>query len=133
MLQRCWEDRRGGPRRCAYRSGHPADARRPPTRLPMTLLVTSAQDAGFARFGTPLWVWAALIATVIALLVADLLLVHRTAHVITLREAAIESAVWISLGLAFGVVLGLWQGGEIAGEYYAGFVIEKSLSIDNVF
>ncbi|HLM18772.1 MAG TPA: TerC/Alx family metal homeostasis membrane protein, partial [Acidimicrobiia bacterium] len=63
----------------------------------------------------------------------DLLVVHRTAHVITLREAAIESAVWILIGLAFGVVLALWQGGAAAGEYYAGFLIEKSLSIDNVF
>jgi tellurite resistance protein TerC len=41
--------------------------------------------------------------------------------------------VWISLGLAFGVVLLVWQGGQAGGEYYAGFLIEKSLSIDNVF
>jgi len=50
-----------------------------------------------------------------------------------MKEAAIESAVWISLGLAFGLVLLGWQGGQAAGEYYAGFLIEKSLSIDNVF
>jgi tellurite resistance protein TerC len=50
-----------------------------------------------------------------------------------LREAAVESAVWISIGLAFGVVLIAWQGGQAGSEYYAGFLIEKSLSIDNVF
>src|ERR1044072_4582057 len=50
-----------------------------------------------------------------------------------MREAAIESAVWISLGIAFGVVVLLWKGGQAGREYYAGFLIEKSLSIDNVF
>ena len=76
---------------------------------------------------------ARLVGAIVVMLIVDLLLVHRTAHVITIREAAIESAVWISLGLAFGVVLLVWQGGQAGGEYYAGFLIEKSLSIDNVF
>src|SRR4051794_28790394 len=67
------------------------------------------------------------------MLVFDLLVVHRTAHVITLREATIESAIWITIGIAFGVVLLAWKGGQAGGEYYAGFLIEKSLSIDNVF
>ena len=58
---------------------------------------------------------------------------HKTAHVITIKEAAIESTIWISIGLAFGVIMFLWQGGQAAGEYYAGFLIEKSLSVDNVF
>jgi tellurite resistance protein TerC len=102
------------------------------TSLPLTL---AASDPGgdFASFDTPLWLWLALVGAIVTMLVVDLLLVHRTAHVITIKEAAIESAVWISLGLAFGLVL-LWsQGGQAAGEYYAGFLIEKSLSIDNVF
>jgi tellurite resistance protein TerC len=98
-------------------------------------MTLAADDATreFVSFHVPLWAWGALIAVIVGLLVFDLLVVHRTAHVITLREAAIESAVWISIGLAFGVVLALWQGGAAAGEYYAGFLIEKSLSIDNVF
>ena len=87
----------------------------------------------FASFAVPLWVWGALVATLAVLLVADLLLVHRTAHAITFKEAAIESAVWISLGLAFAVVLLVWQGTGAAGEYLAGYLIEKSLSVDNVF
>ena len=91
----------------------------------------SSQD--FASFDVPAWVWLALISTIVVMLVVDLLLVHRTAHVISIKEATIESAIWISIGLAFGVVLLVWQGGQAGGEYYAGFLIEKSLSIDNVF
>jgi tellurite resistance protein TerC len=62
-----------------------------------------------------------------------MLLVHRKPHEISLREAIIESAVWITIGLSFGLVILFWQGGQAAGEYYAGYLIEKSLSIDNVF
>ena len=87
----------------------------------------------FASFDVPLWVWAALVAAISAMLVIDLLLVHRTAHVISAKEATIESAIWISIGLAFGLIILAWQGGHAAGEYYAGFLIEKSLSVDNVF
>ncbi|HVE93840.1 MAG TPA: TerC family protein [Acidimicrobiales bacterium] len=87
----------------------------------------------FASLDVPAWAWAALISAIVVMLIVDLLLVHRTAHVISIKEATIESAIWISIGLAFGVLLLLWQGGQAAGEYYAGFLIEKSLSIDNVF
>jgi tellurite resistance protein TerC len=98
-------------------------------------LLAAETDAGttFATFEVPSWVWLALVAAIVGMLVFDLLLVHKTAHVITIKEASIESAIWISIGLAFGVVLLIWQGGQAGGEYYAGFLIEKSLSIDNVF
>jgi len=100
-----------------------------------TMMLAAAEDTTgkFASFDVPLWIWLALITGIVAMLIFDLLLVHRTAHVITIKEAAIESAVWISIGLSFGVVLLIWQGGQAGGEYYAGFLIEKSLSIDNVF
>jgi tellurite resistance protein TerC len=98
-----------------------------------TVLAANASDQSFASFDVPAWAWVALIAAIVVMLVFDLLLVHRTAHVITIREAAIESTIWISLGLAFGLVILAWQGGQASGEYYAGFLIEKSLSIDNVF
>jgi tellurite resistance protein TerC len=97
--------------------------------------LAAAEGAGgeFASFDVPPWAWLSLVGAIVAMLVVDLLLVHRTAHVITIKEAAIESGVWISIGLLFGVVLLIWQGGQAGGEYYAGFLIEKSLSIDNVF
>jgi len=98
------------------------------------LFATSDAAAGdFASFEAPAWAWVALVGVIVVLLVADLLLVHRTAHVISIKEASIESAVWISIGLLFGVVMIVWQGGQAGGEYYAGFLIEKSLSVDNVF
>ncbi len=100
-----------------------------------TLLAAAAAEepARYASFDVPLWVWAAFIGVVIVLLVGDLLLVHRTAHVISLRAAAIESAVWIAIGLGFTLVMLGWHGGQAAGEYVAGYLIEKSLSVDNVF
>jgi tellurite resistance protein TerC len=71
-------------------------------------------------------------AAVAAMLAIDLFL-HRDNHVIGFREAAVWSAVWIAAGLAFGLVLWWWQGSDVAGTYYAGYLIEKALSIDNVF
>ncbi len=94
---------------------------------------TAAGSENFASFHTPVWAWVALIGAITAMLIIDLLLVHKTAHVISIKEAAIESAVWISIGLAFGLVILAWQGGQAGAEYYAGFLIEKSLSFDNVF
>ena len=101
----------------------------------MHLLLAAESGAAhkYVSFDVPLWVWAGFAVLVGALLLVDLLLVHRTAHVITTKEAAIESAVWITIALAFGLVVLAWQGGAAAGEYYAGYLIEKSLSIDNVF
>lgn len=77
--------------------------------------------------------WLALLAIISALLLVDLLIVHRESHEVKTREAAFESAVWISIGLAFGLVVWWGFGGGAASEYYSGYLIEKSLSIDNVF
>ena len=92
-----------------------------------------AAPAEFADIDVPLWGWAALVATIAALLVADLLVVHRRPHAVGFREAAVESSVWIALGLTFTVVVGALFGGDAAGEYITGYLIEKSLSVDNVF
>ena len=81
----------------------------------------------------PLWAWVAVLAVIIAALLVDLLVFHREAHAVPLREAAISSAVWVTLGLAFGAVLLLAYDTQIAGEYFAGYLIEKSLSVDNIF
>jgi tellurite resistance protein TerC len=94
--------------------------------------VLAAADR-FVDLDVPVWAWAALLTTLVVLLVGDLLIVHRRPHAVTFRAAAIESAVWIALGLGFAVVLGWVAGGAAAGEYLSGYLIEKSLSIDNVF
>ncbi|MER7459545.1 TerC family protein [Micromonospora sp. NPDC126480] len=80
----------------------------------------------------PLWGWAA-VGAVIAVMLAVDVLSHRDNHVIELREAITWSAVWITAGLVFGVVVLLWLGGEPAGAYYSGYLLEKALSVDNVF
>ncbi|HTN78389.1 MAG TPA: TerC family protein [Acidimicrobiales bacterium] len=103
--------------------------------LPTQVLASSSDGStgDFVDFHTPLWEWAALLGFITVLLMVDLLVVHRKAHVASTKEAAIESAVWISIGLAFGLIFFAMHGAAAAGEYYAGFLIEKSLSVDNVF
>ena len=104
-----------------------------------SVLAAAASDASsnFVDLDIHTWQWAALIGFITALLMVDLLVVHRKPHEIPFKEAAIESTIWISIGLAFtGVIYaigGSEQGGQAAGEYIAGFLLEKSLSVDNVF
>jgi tellurite resistance protein TerC len=81
----------------------------------------------------PVWAWAAFIAFVIAMLALDVLVLHRKAHEVSLREAGAWSAVWIALGLGFGGLVWAWAGGATAQAYVAGYLIEKSLSVDNIF
>ena len=81
----------------------------------------------------PWWAWAAFAAFVIAVLALDLFVLHRRAHEVSLREAGIWSAVWVAMGLGFGGLLWAWRGSGAAQAYLAGYLIEKSLSVDNVF
>ena len=97
------------------------------------MLAATDPAAEFVSVNVPPWAWAALLVGIGILLLADLLIVHRRPHAVSLREAAIESAVWIALGLSFTAVLALAYGGAAGGEYLAGYLIEKSLSVDNVF
>ena len=101
--------------------------------MSLALISEAANRENFVDFEVPIGIWIAFVAVISALLVIDLLLVHRTAHVITTKEAAIESAIWIALGVSFTGVMWAWHGGDAAGEYISGYLIEKSLSIDNVF
>jgi predicted tellurium resistance membrane protein TerC len=78
-------------------------------------------------------VYVAFAAFVAAMLAVDLLVLHRRADAVPLRAAALSSALWVGLGLGFGLVLWWWQGPSQAGAYYAGYAIEKALSVDNVF
>jgi tellurite resistance protein TerC len=100
-----------------------------------------------------IWLWVAFIAFVLLMLALDLGVFHRKAHVVTVKEALAWSAVWLGLGLAFAVFVyvayeGQWFGlgavadavdglqndGSTATEkYLTGYVVEKSLSVDNIF
>jgi len=81
----------------------------------------------------PLWVWAVFLAFVVAMLALDLFVLHRRAHEVSLREAASWSAVWIIVGLGFSGLVWAWAGSGGAQAYLAGYLIEKSLSVDNIF
>jgi tellurite resistance protein TerC len=96
-------------------------------------VLASEASEHFIDIDVPLWAWLALLAFLAALLAVDLLVVHRHAHEIGTREALVESLVWISIGISFVFVVWGAFGGEAATEYISGYLIEKSLSVDNVF
>ena len=81
----------------------------------------------------PLWAWIALILAVPVLASIDLLLFGRGQTAVPVRKAAVWSAAWVSLGLSFALLMWATQGGTAAGEYLSGYLVELSLSIDNLF
>src|SRR5436190_12285206 len=96
-------------------------------------MLVLAADTDFAQIDAQWWAWVGLFALIFALLLVDLLVFHRRAHAVGTKEAAFESAAWIGIGLSFGLAVWGLYGSQASGEYYAGYLIEKSLSIDNVF
>ena len=97
----------------------------------MFAAVKSPQDK-FVALDIPLWAWVGLFAMIAAMLGIDLFR-HRDDHEPGPKEALVESIVWVAYGLAFSVVIWLSFGGAAFGEYLSGYLIEKSLSVDNVF
>jgi tellurite resistance protein TerC len=87
---------------------------------------------GLDTVGTaPLWI--GFIAFVLLMLALDLGVFHRHAHVIRFREALAWSIVWVALALAFNVLVYMWFGSERALEFLTGYLLEKALSVDNIF
>ena len=97
------------------------------------LLAAGDDKTKFVEVDVAWWHWVVLLGVIVAMLFIDLVVVHKEAHEVHTKEAAIESAVWISCGLAFSLVVWWWFGGAATGEYVSGYLIEKSLSVDNVF
>lgn len=79
------------------------------------------------------WHWVLLGAWFLFLILFDILVVHRRDHSPTLKSSVQQSFVWISLGVALGVVVLIAYGHEAGTQYFSGYLIEKSLSVDNVF
>ncbi len=82
---------------------------------------------------TPPWIWIAFNAFVLAMLMLDLGIMQRRAHAIRIREALLMAGFWISLAIAFNVVVYFWLGPKAAAEFLTGYLIEESLSVDNLF
>ncbi|MCE9521427.1 MAG: TerC family protein [Alphaproteobacteria bacterium] len=83
--------------------------------------------------GKPLWMWASFMSIVVALLAFDLGVLHRDNHTIGVRESLGLSAGYILMGLLFGVWVWSYLGQQSGMEYMTGFVVEKTLALDNVF
>lgn len=77
--------------------------------------------------------WIGFNILIIAMLALDFLIFHRRAHEIKVREALLMSAFWISLALLFNLGIYFWRGSEVALQFFTGYLIEKSLSVDNLF
>jgi tellurite resistance protein TerC len=80
-----------------------------------------------------LWLWVGFNIFVLAMLAVDLFVFHREAHAIRTAEALAWSVIWIVLALIFGVGVYAFMGREAGLEYFAGYLIERALSIDNIF
>jgi len=97
------------------------------------LFASTASTKNFVDIDVPGWAWVALLAFIVGLLLIDLLIIHRKPKELSASRAAVESACWISIGLGFTGVMWWAFGDGAAGEYLSGYLIEESLSIDNVF
>jgi tellurite resistance protein TerC len=83
--------------------------------------------------GTPLWLWLVFMATVLALLAFDLGVLNRKDHEIDVRESLRLSAFYLAAGVLFGLWVWWQRGAESAVNYFTGFLVEESLSLDNIF
>jgi tellurite resistance protein TerC len=81
----------------------------------------------------PIWVWGLTVVVILVMLAVDYVGHVRSPHEPTLRESALWSAGYGGVALVFGLVVWLVWGGELGGQYVAGYVTEKSLSVDNLF
>ena len=79
------------------------------------------------------WVWVAVSAAALAVLALDLIVFHQEERPVGIAEAGAWTLAWLVLALAFGGVLWVWLGSDAAARYVAGYVVERSLSVDNVF
>ncbi len=81
----------------------------------------------------PLWFWIAFHLGVFVVLAIDLVGFNRKAHVVTIKEASIWSVVWVALSLGFNLLVWHLKGTDAAVDFFTGYVIEYSLSVDNIF
>jgi tellurite resistance protein TerC len=81
----------------------------------------------------PFWAWALTIAAIVGMLLFDFVGHVRKPHAPSLRESALWSAAYVGVAILFGLLILWFYGAEYGGEYFAGYITEKSLSVDNLF
>jgi tellurite resistance protein TerC len=96
-------------------------------------LLAADKASHFAKISAPTWAWVATLGLIVLLLMLDILVLHRKPKVLKARRAAMETLMWVAVGVAFGVAVIIGFGAKAGGEYFSGYLIEYSLSIDNVF
>ena len=80
-----------------------------------------------------LWLWVGFNVFILAMLALDLGVFHRKSHVVSLKESLTWTGVWVVLALVFNAGVWHYAGSAKALEFFTGYLIEKSLSVDNVF
>lgn len=80
-----------------------------------------------------IWLWIGFNIFVLGMLALDLGVFHRRSHTVSIKEAAIWSGVWITLAMIFNAGIYFFSGPEVALQFFTGYLIEKSLSVDNIF
>ena len=122
----------------APRRGH--RARRHLGRLPAAAhhpaaaaVVARCPKRGRALMDVTFAAWAALVVGLVVLLLADLFVLHPGTHEISTRNALWSTVGFIAISVAFGIGLGIAEGGDVAAQYFTGYLLEFSLSLDNVF
>lgn len=89
--------------------------------------------ANATELDLPAWVWYLTIGIAVAVLVFDVIWIARNPHRPSTKELVVALSVYIGAAVAFGIGLFIMKGGKLAGEFYAGWLTEYSLSIDNLF
>ena len=77
--------------------------------------------------------WLVFLVAVSAMLLVDLLVFNRKAHTPTIKEATKQSLAWVGLGILTGLIMWAFMGTNVGAQYFTGYIIEKSLSVDNIF
>lgn len=82
---------------------------------------------------TSIWIWTSFLVFILFVLALDLGVFHKKSHTVGFKESIIWSGIWIALAMAFNVVILLWRGEQDFQLFLTGYIIEKSLSVDNLF
>lgn len=80
-----------------------------------------------------LGLWAATIGGILILIAVDFIAITRKPHDVKFKEALVSSLFYIAIAIAFGIFIWSWQGSQMGSEYFAAYLVEKSLSVDNLF